>query len=109
MHTVKRFLIATIALLLAPLTSCRPPTQAEVEAGCEIVEAFEPEAVSVCAYAPELAAIASEILTKRMAQEHDASIRASLPCVYIQKTNVCGSNAERAAAVRNVLARRVAK
>ncbi len=111
MHTVRRFLIATIAILLAPLSACRPPTATEVQAGCEIVEAFEPDAASVCAYAPELAAIASEILAKRTARDAgaDASIRSSLPCVYIQKTDVCATNAERAAGVRSILAQRKGK
>jgi hypothetical protein len=101
--------IATIALIRIIAACGVTPKQAGdgTQAACTLVQAFEGSAVvdSICAFAPELAAIGASVMAAR-ADAGDAGARMALKCTVIPDTAVCATNAETLAAIRKVKAAR---
>lgn len=77
------------------------------QATCTLVEAFADSATvdSVCATAPELAALTAAALDAR-ATARDAGSRYAAPCRRIPGTETCATEAEIAAGIRAVRAKR---
>ncbi len=99
-----------VAATLRIITACGvTPKQAGdgAQAACTLVQAFEGSAVidSICAVAPELAAIGAAVMASR-ADAGDAGPRAALACKPIPGTEVCATNSETLAAIRKVKAAR---
>ncbi len=100
----------TIALAFVLFAACGvTPKQAGDAAtdACTIVKALDPSAVvdSICATAPELAALGAFVAGTR-ADAGGAGAKRADPCEVIPKTTVCATNAETLAAIRAVKAKR---
>ncbi len=103
--------LLSLAALFHFLTGCNvTPKQAGAgtDAACKLVEALTQDATveSVCAFAPELAAIGASVMATRADSGADAGPRAAMACKVIPTTQVCATNAETLAAIRKVKAAR---
>lgn len=101
--------IATIAAVRI-LAACgiTPKQAGEVaDASCKVVQVIENSAVvdSICALAPELAAMGAYVMASR-ADAGDGGARMAIACKLIPGTEVCATNAETLAAIRKIKAAR---
>lgn len=101
---------AAALLLVGSVLGCGvTPKQASdgAQAACTLVEAYADSAAvdSICATAPELAAIAAAAAEARAAAR-DAGARSAAPCRRIPGTETCATEAEIAAGIRAVKAKR---
>ncbi len=91
-------------LVLGHCIGCLTPKQASdvTDASCKTVEALAPDATveSICAFAPELAAIAALVMASRA--DGGPARMAVRSCVIIPTTTTCATNAETLAAIRAV-------
>lgn len=105
-----KFYHVTFATLLGVSACGVTPKQAGdgTKAACTIVEAVTDSALvdSICATAPELASLAAFVASVRADAGSDAGARMAAPCKVIPQTTTCATNAETAAAIRALKAKR---